>query len=326
MSDVPERAAAPPRRRSLARRPRPTSRCPPCLRRVPAAATAADQTVSATGAGPLTRSGRGPAAAIAARGAALDGQQRLDALTPSLDHEPRRPARAAPVDATPAATCSRARSRSCNFRTRGATRPTAPAAARRHGRGAASSCSATAATVLTDVLRPTSGRDRRRRGAHRGRRRSATARATPRAGRLVGVARRPAARRGRMERRARQPLHRSRREGVTVAPQRQRRGRRAGRRGAELVTRHHDVTTRFTEKPFAVAVVLDQPVGTETGQGLAMTLGGARTVDRGRRYAVLADGRRRWRAQRRDLPDRAERGRARSRSRSRARTAGTSSG
>jgi hypothetical protein len=63
-------------------------------------------------------------------------------------------------------------------------------------------------------------------------------------------------------------------EGATVDTHRQRRG--AGwTRGAELVTGTTTVATSFTEKPFAVAVVLDQPLGTETGQGLAMTLGGA---------------------------------------------------
>jgi hypothetical protein len=66
-------------------------------------------------------------------------------------------------------------------------------------------------------------------------------------------------------------------EGATLAAQRQRRG--AGwARGAELVRGTTTVTTRFTDQPFAVAIVLDQPVGTETGVGLAMTLGGAQRL------------------------------------------------
>jgi hypothetical protein len=63
-------------------------------------------------------------------------------------------------------------------------------------------------------------------------------------------------------------------EGVTVAPGRQR--REAGWvRGAELVRGTTTVATRFLDRPRAVAVVLDQPIGTEAGQGLAMTLDGA---------------------------------------------------
>jgi hypothetical protein len=63
-------------------------------------------------------------------------------------------------------------------------------------------------------------------------------------------------------------------EGSTTAALRQRTG--AGwTRGAELVRGTTTVTTRFVDRPGAVAVILDQPVGSEAGQGLAMTLGGA---------------------------------------------------
>jgi hypothetical protein len=63
-------------------------------------------------------------------------------------------------------------------------------------------------------------------------------------------------------------------EGVTVAPLRQRRG--AGWvEGAELVRGTTTVTTRFADRPRAVAVALDQPLAAEAGEGLALTLGGA---------------------------------------------------
>ena len=63
-------------------------------------------------------------------------------------------------------------------------------------------------------------------------------------------------------------------EGSTTRAQRQRTG--AGwTRGAELVRGTTTVTTRFVDRPGALAVILDQPVGSEAGQGLAMTLAGA---------------------------------------------------
>jgi hypothetical protein len=63
-------------------------------------------------------------------------------------------------------------------------------------------------------------------------------------------------------------------EGTTTRARRQRTG--AGwTRGAELVRGTTTVTTRFVDRPGAVAVILDQPVGSEAGQGLAMTLAGA---------------------------------------------------
>ena len=46
-------------------------------------------------------------------------------------------------------------------------------------------------------------------------------------------------------------------------------------RGAELVRGTTMVTTRFVDRPGALAVILDQPVGNEAGEGLAMTLAGA---------------------------------------------------
>ncbi len=57
---------------------------PAVLRRVPLTGTSNQTTMVSTAAAPLTRPGRGPVAAVAARGAQLDGQQRLTALTGAL--------------------------------------------------------------------------------------------------------------------------------------------------------------------------------------------------------------------------------------------------
>ena len=246
---------------------------PAVLRRVSAAATAADQTVFVAGAAPLTRTGRGPAAALAVRGAALDGQQRLDALTRSLDPglgvRRQRTVSAAGANVLAGEVAVLQLPNSRRDAADGA-RPQLDVAGDARvvvlGHGG---------TVLTDVTRPdaveiVSGAERivvvglgdreadaetgRLSGWHAGQQLAAVGWNVALGSRCTVAT-----------------------EGVTVAAQRQRRG--AGwTRGAELVTGTTTVTTRFTEKPFAVAVVLDQPAGTETGQGLAMTLGGAQRL------------------------------------------------
>ena len=231
------------------------------LRRVAAPAQVRSATLVATDAVPLTRAGRAPVAAVAGRGTVLDGQQRLSALTASLLPNP-------------------------------------------HGRGAVAAGEVAvlklpnAARDSADGARPTLGVLGEARVlllAHGGEvladeLRTATVSIPPGSERIVVVSL------GDREADVGSGLlsgwHAGQQlalvgwhtavgsrctvagEGVSVAARRQR--REAGwATGAELVRGTTTVTTRFADRPGAVAIVLDQPIDAATGQGLAMTLTGA---------------------------------------------------
>ncbi len=240
------------------------------LRVVSTAGVAGNGTVLANGAVPLTRTGRAPVAAMSGRGTVLDGQQRLGALTSSLNGGLSNVAR---------------RAATVSGGTLGAGEVTVlqlPNAARDAADGERPSLAvvgdarvvvlAHGGTVLADEARPDQvtippGSERIAvlalgdREAEMGN----GLLSGWHAGQLLASVGWNAALGSRCLVAA---------EGVTVAAQRQR--REAGWvKGAELVRGTTTVTTRFAERPRAVAVVLDQPPGTEAGQGLAMTLGGA---------------------------------------------------
>ena len=244
------------------------------LRRVPTAAVAAERTVLPNGTVPLTRPGRAPVAAVRGRGAVLDGQQRLEAITASLR------ARGEDDGAHLGAPVERG-----TLVTGEVAVLQLPNAARDAADGDRPSLEvdgearvlllAHGGSVLADEMRPRAveippGSERivvfalgdreadvgngLLSGWHAGQQLASAGWNTALGSRcLVGA------------------------EGVTIAPLRQRRG--AGWvEGAELVRGTTTVTTRFADRPRAVAVVLDQPPAAEAGEGLAMTLGGASRV------------------------------------------------
>jgi large repetitive protein len=253
---------------------------PAQLRRVPAAAVPVERTVVANGTVPLTRPGRAPVAALRARGTVLDGHARLDALTAALGGG------AAPRDAAPANGEPPARTVPPTAAATLAAGEVAvlqlPNAVRDAADGARPSLAVEGAArvvvlghggaVLADALRPQAveippGAERiavlalgdREADAGNG------LLSGWHAGQQLPCAGWNAALGSRCLLST---------EGVTVAPQRQRRG--AGWvKGAELVRGTTTATTRFYERPRAVAIVLDQPRDAQAGAGLALTLGGA---------------------------------------------------
>ena len=283
-----------------------TSPSPPCSRRVPLTGSrpTADRRTVPPGRGAadppgLVRWPRSPASGAAARRPAAARRA----------HRIARPARAPSVrargrrSATRSPRSSLARSRCWSSRTRDATPPTATDPTSTSPATPASSSSGTAArswptrSARADHRGPGHRADRRRRARRpRGRRRPATA---------CPAGTRAAARRSSDGTSRSAPGASVATEGVdrARAPAAHRCRMGAGRRaGAGTTT----VTTRFMDRPGAVAVVLDHPVGSEAGQGLAMTLGGARRGRPGRtaaacRRAVITGAV----AQRRRLPDRA---------------------
>jgi hypothetical protein len=234
-------------------------------------ALAAGGTVLSNGGVPLTRPGTAPVAAVSGRGATLDGQRRLAALTTALaggkgDLVP--PAAAATgatlrageviVLALPNATRDAAAGDRPSLGVNGEARVVVLA----HG-----------GSVLADEVRPRlvtipPGSERIAvlalgdgegatasgllSGWHAGQRLAAIGWNSALASRCLVAT-----------------------EGVTVAPRRQR--RQAGWvTGAELVRGTTTVTTRFLDAPRAVAIILDRPLSAEAGVGLAMTLDGAK--------------------------------------------------
>jgi large repetitive protein len=235
---------------------------PAQLRRVPAAAVAAEQTVVAAGTVPLTRPGRAPVAALRARGAVGDGHARLAALTAALGAgngkgDTTLAAGEVAVLQLPNAVRDAADGARPSLTVDGEARVLVLG----HG-----------GDVLADALRPQAleippGAERiivlalgdREADAGNG----------LLSGWYAGQQLAAAGWNAALGSRCLLSTH-----GVTVAPRRQRRG--AGWvTGAELVRGTTTATTRFGERPRAVAIVLDQPLDAQAGAGLALTLGGA---------------------------------------------------
>jgi large repetitive protein len=245
---------------------------PATLRRVGVPGAAANNTVIANGAVPLTRVGRAPAAALRSRGAVLDGQQRLDALTASVQ-----------PGLSPRSQLFRASTAAGGALTVGEVAVLQlPNASRDADNGARPSLIvsgpahvvvlAQAGAVLAEELNPAqltipSGSERivvlalgdaeattgtgLLSGWHAGQQLAAVGWNTALGSRCLVSS-----------------------EGATMRPRRQR-AEAGWVKGAELVRGTTTVSTRFVDRPHAVAIVLDQPVGVDAGQGLAMTLGGA---------------------------------------------------
>jgi hypothetical protein len=248
---------------------------PATLRRVGITGVASGKTVIANGAVPLTRAGRAPAAAVRSRGATLDGQQRLDALTAAL--QPGLSARSALFRASSAAGGALSTGEVAVLKLPNASRDAA------QGQRPSLLVSgpahvvvlAHAGDVLAEELNPAqvtmaAGSERivvLALGDHE---------AQVGSGLLSGWhAGQQLASAGWNTALGSRCLISS--EGVTVRPQRQR--TEAGWvKGAELVRGTTTVGTRFVDRPHAIAIVLDQPVGTDDGQGLAMTLAGAQRM------------------------------------------------
>jgi len=252
---------------------------PAVLQRVGATAAATATTVVAAGTVPLTRPGRGPVAAIAERGAALDGQQRLGALTASLDAQlsgrARRAAATASGGGVGAGEIAVLRLPNARRDTTVGARPSASVSGAARvvvlGHGGA----LFADVIRAELVEIAAGAERivviglgdgeagvgsgLLDGWHAGQQLAFV-------GWNVAVGTRCIARF----------------EGSSVVARRQRRDT-GWIRGAELVRGTTTVTTTFTSQPRAIAVVLDQPLGTEPGQGLAMTLAGAERL-------IAADG------------------------------------
>jgi large repetitive protein len=241
---------------------------PAQLRLVAASAVAAEKTVVASGPAPLTRPGRAPVAALRARGAALDGQRRLDAIGAALRGE--KSAAAAPGATLASGEVAVLKLPNAVRDAGGGARPGLAVEGEAHV-----AVLAAGGDVLAEELRPREveippGAERiavlalgeGEAGAGGG------LLSGWHAGQQLACAGWNAALGSRCLLWT---------EGATVAPRRQRRG--AGWvEGAELVRGTTTATTRFAERPGAVAVALDQPLDAEAGAGLAMTLGGAQRM------------------------------------------------
>ncbi|HEX3609322.1 MAG TPA: DUF6603 domain-containing protein [Solirubrobacterales bacterium] len=239
---------------------------PAQLRLVPASAVPTERTVVASEAVPLTRPGRAPVAALRARGAVLDGQLRLDSITAALQGE--KAAQAGPGTTLVSGEVAVLQLPNAVRDAGNDARPSLAVEGEAHV-----AVFAPGGEALADELRPQQVEIPP--GAERivvlalgdG---EASAGGGPLSGWHAGQQLACAGWNAALGSRCLLWT-----EGTTVAPQRQRRG--AGWvEGAELVRGTTTATTRFAERPGAVAVVLDRPLDAEAGPGLAMTLGGAK--------------------------------------------------
>ena len=261
---------------------------PAVLHRVAAPATADQSTVLATVAVPLTRIARAPVAAVAVRGAAGDARSRLDAFTTALRTTPA----AAADDAGTAATVAAGEIAVLQLPNARRDAADGPRPVLRATGDARVVVLTHGGQVLADVARPgelvvqpggerivviavgdgegdAAGAAGLLSGWHAGQLLAGVGWGTAVGGRCLLAA-----------------------EGRTVRQHRQR-AEAGWLRGAELVRGTTTVTTRFLDSPRAIAVVLDRPVGSETGSGdtnaTDMT-GGSDTADAGTRLAMSLSG------------------------------------
>jgi hypothetical protein len=258
---------------------------PTLLYRVAAPATADQSTVLATATVPLTRIARAPVAAVAARGAVGDARSRLDTFTTALTTPPP----GAADDAGTATTVSAGEIAVLQLPNARRDAADGPRPVLRATGDARVVVLTHGGQVLDDVMRPgelvirpggerivvvalgdgesdAAGTAGLLSGWHAGQLLPGVGWGTAVGSRCMLAA-----------------------EGQTVRQHRQR-AEAGWLRGAELVRGTATVTTRFLDRPRAIAVVLDRPVGSESGTNAPGTADGSGTADAGTRLAMSLSG------------------------------------